>query len=299
METKTNTSGGNTNKILIVLLIASLGLNAWLYTSKSSMQESFRQEKENLVTANLDIEKELNDTYTELNQYKGINSRLDSLLAEANGKVDEQKARIQSLLKKEGNTAKRNKELLSQLEELKKLRDEYLERIDALLVENELLKKQKDSLNNTVSELTKNLESTVSTASVLRSEYLKVAAYKKRSNDKYSTTAMSKRTNKLESCFTVLENKIAKRGEKVVYMRVIEPGGKVLGNRAEGSSSFKKADSSEELLFTVSKPIDYTGDKQEVCVNWEEQDRVFVSGTYVIEIYIDGNLSASSSIVLR
>jgi chromosome segregation ATPase len=114
------------------------------------MQESFRQEKENLVTANLDIEKELNDTYTELNQYKGINSRLDSLLAEANGKVDEQKARIQSLLKKkEGNTAKRNKELLSQLEELKKLRDEYLERIDALLVENEMLKKQKDSLNNT------------------------------------------------------------------------------------------------------------------------------------------------------
>ena len=110
---------------------------------------------------------------------------------------------------------------------------------------------------------------------------------------------MSKRTNKLESCFTVLENKIAKRGEKVVYMRVIEPGGKVLGNRAEGSSSFKKADSSEELLFTVSKPIDYTGDKQDVCVNWEEQDRVFVSGTYVIEIYIDGNLSASSSIVLR
>lgn len=299
METKSNTSGGNTNKILIVLLIASLGLNAWLYTSKSSMQESFRQEKENLVTANLDIEKELNDTYTELNQYKGINSRLDSLLAEANGKVDEQKARIQSLLKKEGNTAKRNKELLSQLEELKKLRDEYLERIDALLVENELLKKQKDSLNNTVSELTKNLESTVTTASVLRSEYLKVAAYKKRNNDKYSTTAMSKRTNKLESCFTVLENKIAKRGEKIVYMRVIEPGGKVLGNRAEGSSSFKKADSSEELLFTVSKPIDYTGDKQDVCVNWEEQDRVFVSGTYVIEIYIDGNLSASSSLVLR
>lgn len=299
METKANTSGGNTNKILIALLIASLGLNAWLYTSKSSMQESFRQEKENLVTANLDIEKELNDTYTELNQYKGINSRLDSLLAEANGKVDEQKARIQSLMKKEGNTAARNKELLSQLEELKKLRDEYLERIDALLVENELLKKQKDSLNNTVTELTKNLESTVSTASVLRSEYLKVAAYKKRNNDKYSTTAMSKRTNKLESCFTVLENKIAKRGEKIVYMRVIEPGGKVLGNRAEGSSSFKKADSSEELLFTVSKPIDYTGDKQEICVNWEEQDRVFVSGSYVIEIYIDGHLSGSSTLVLR
>ncbi|MBL7924295.1 MAG: hypothetical protein JNL88_08855, partial [Bacteroidia bacterium] len=154
----TPTSGGsNTNKVLLVLLLASLGLNAWLFTSKSSMQEDHRQEKENLVTANLDIEKELNDTYAELNQYKGINSRLDSLLQEANGKVDEQKARIEDLRKKEGNSSRLNKQLQQELAELKKLRDEYLERIDALLVENEQLKKEKNELSSTVETLTKNL----------------------------------------------------------------------------------------------------------------------------------------------
>ncbi|MBK7682522.1 MAG: hypothetical protein IPJ26_08680 [Bacteroidetes bacterium] len=291
--------GNNTNKLLIILLIASLGLNAWLYSSKTDMAESHRVEKERLITANLDIEKELNDTYTELNQYKGINSHLDSLLLEANSKVDEQKAKIAKLMKSEKNSSKLNKQLQVEMQELKKMRDEYLERIDALLVENETLKKEKNELTSTVEELTKNLENTVSTASVLKSEYLTVTSYKKRNNDKFTTTAMAKRTNKIESCFTVLENKIARNGEKTVYMRIIEPGGKIVGNRTEGSNSFKKADTNEDLLFTTSKTIEYKNEKESICIDWTEEDRVFTSGTYMIEIYIDGYLSAVNSLTLR
>ena len=299
MENNSKKSGNNSGKILIILLLASVGLNIWLYTSKSKLQEEYRIEKENLVTANLDIEKELNDTYSELNQYKGINNQLDSLLKEANGKVDEQKSRIQALMRKEGNTAKLNKQLMAELAELRKMKDEYLERIDSLLVENEKLKKEKTDLSSTVENLTKSLENTVNTASVLRAEYLKVNAYKKRSNDKYSTTAMARRTNKIEACFTVLENKIAKSGEKMIYLRLIEPGGKILGNRSEGSSSFKKAGSSEELLYTVSKAIDYKNANEDICVAWEETDRVFSTGTYMLEIYIDGNLAGVTSLNLR
>jgi hypothetical protein len=74
----------NNSKILLVLLIASLGLNAYLFTSKSNLQESSKNEKDSLITARIDVEKELNETYTELNQYKGENARMDSLLAVAN-----------------------------------------------------------------------------------------------------------------------------------------------------------------------------------------------------------------------
>lgn len=291
--------GNNTNKVLIALLIVSLILNGWLFMSKSSMQDDHRVEKENLITANLDIEKELNDTYSELNQYKGINAGLDSLLQEANGKVDAQKSRIQELMRKESNSNKLNKQLQTELNELKKLRDDYLERIDALLVENEKLKREKNELNSTVDSLSKNLESTVNTASVLRSEYLKVSAYKRRNNDKYSSTVMSKRTNKIETCFSLLENKIAKAGEKTIYLRLIEPGGKVLGNRTEGSSSFRRTGSDEDLLYTITKTIDYKNEKQDICLEWEENDRIFTAGTYMVEIYVDGTFSGVSSIVLR
>ena len=288
-----------TSKLLIVLLIASLGLNAYLFTSKNTMQDDYKVEKDSLITARVDVEKELTDTYTELNQYKGINSRLDSLLSEANGKVDEQKAKIDALIKREGNSKKLNKELQAELAELKKLRDQYLEKIDALLVENEQLKKDKNELTTTVESLTKNLESTVTTASLLRAEYLKINSFKKRNNDKYTSTVMAKRTNKIDACFTILENKIAKSGSKTVYLRILEPGGKVIGNRSEGSSSFKLTGTNEDVLYTMSKTVDYTNDKQDVCIIWEEADRTYAPGSYMVEVYIEGSLSGVSSLTLR
>jgi len=288
-----------TSKLLIILLIASLALNAYLFTSKNTMQDDYKVEKDSLITARVDVEKELTDTYTELNQYKGINSRLDSLLSEANGKVDEQKAKIDALIKKEGNSKKLNKELQAELAELKKLRDQYLEKIDALLVENEQLKKDKNELTSTVESLTKNLESTVTTASLLRAEYLKVDSFKKRNNDKYTSTVMAKRTNKIDACFTILENKIAKAGAKTVYLRILEPGGKVIGNRSDGSSSFKLAGTNEDILYTISKTVEYTNDKQDVCIIWEEADRTYEAGSYMVEVYIDGSLSGVSSLSLR
>jgi hypothetical protein len=299
MENTNTPQKNSTNRLLLILLLISVALNAYLFSSKTNLQETYKQEKDSLITARVDVEKELSDTYTELNQYKGINARLDSLLSEANGKVDEQKSKIEKLIRQEGNTKSLNTKLKAELEELKKLRDQYLEKIDALLVENEQLKKDKSDLTSTVESLSKNLESTLTTASVLKAEYIKAGAYKKRSNDKYASTAMAKRTNKIEACFTILENKLAKAGSKNVYLRIIEPGGKVLGNRAEGSSTFRQAGSNEELLFTVSKSIEYANDKQDLCLNWEEKDRIFSSGNYMIEIYVDGNLSGVSSITLR
>lgn len=299
MEPSNESKKGGSNKLLLILLIASLGLNAYLFSSRTNMQESFKQEKDSLITARVDVEKELSDTYAELNQYKGINARLDSLLSEANGKVDEQKARIDKLVRQESNEKSLNTKLKAELEELKKLRDQYLEKIDQLLVENAQLKKEKTDLSSTVETLTHNLESTVSTASVLKAEYVTVKSYKKRSNDKYAETAMAKRTNKLEACFTLLENKIAKPGTKSVYLRIIEPGGKVLGNKAEGSSTFRQNGTNEELLYTTTKSIEYTNQKQDLCLSWEESDRIFTSGTYMIEIYVDGNLSGVASTNLR
>lgn len=302
MENKSNPGAekkGSNNKIWIILLALSGIFNIYQWQNKNAVVESYEVKTDSLITAKVDIEKELGETYQELNQYKGINERLDSLLAEANANIDQQKERIEKLLKNEKNSAALNKKLKAELEELKKLRDEYLEKIDKLLVENEQLKKDKEELTSTVENLSKNLESTVNQASVLKSEYLKVKAYKKRGSTKYTETAMAKRTNKMEVCFSVLDNKIAKAGEREVYLRIVEPGGKTMGARSEGSNSFKMANSGEEVQFTSSVKMNYDNSRQDLCLKWEEQERVFAPGTYVIEIYIDGNLSAASSHVLK
>jgi len=302
MENKTNPSTekkSGKNLIWIILFALSAIFNIYQWQNKNTVIETYEFKTDSLMTAKMDVDKELGETYQELNQYKGINERLDSLLAEANTNIEQQKARIQKLLKNEKNSAALNKQLKAELEEVKKLRDEYLEKIDKLLVENEQLKKDKEQLSSTVETLSKNLESTVNQASVLKSEYLKVKTFKKKGSDKYTETAMAKRTNKMEVCFSVLENKIAKAGEREIYLRIVEPGGKTMGARSGGSSTFKMANSGEEVQYTSNLKFNYDNSKQDLCLNWEEQERIFAPGTYVIELYIDGNLSGATSYVLK
>ena len=292
-----NQSKGN-NRIWIVLFAASALFNVYQWRNHTSTTEVFEVTKDSLITARVDVEKELGATIEELNKYKGINDNLDSLLTEANSKIDEQKVRIQKLLKSEGNSTALNKKLMAELESLKKLRDEYLDKIDALMVENQKLKDDNTQLSGTVETLSKNLEATVNTASVLKSEYFKVSTFKKKGNGKFVSTALSKRTNKMDVCFSVLENKIAKKKKKNVYLRIIEPGGKVMGNRSTGSESFKMA-SGEEVMCTVVSSLRYENATVDNCLSYEENDRIFTPGTYLIEVYIDGNLSGATSYVLR
>ena len=297
METQ-NSSGGK-GRIAWILLLLSLIGNIILWRTNVSNKESYETKTDSLISARVDVEKELSSTKEELNKYQGINARLDSLLLEANNKIDEQKDKIDRISRSEKNAVKLNKKLLAELEEVKKMRDSYLDKIDQLLIENENLKKEKEELTSTVETISKNLENTVSQASILKSEYVKIKSYKKRSNGKFSETAMAKRTNKMEVCFMLLENRIAKAGEKTVYLRIVEPGGKTMGSHAEGSSTFKMANNNDEVMFSNSKKIEYAGEKQDVCIDWTEQQRIFTSGTYVIEIYVDGNLSTAASYVLK
>jgi hypothetical protein len=167
------------------------------------------------------------------------------------------------------------------------------------LIANKQLQTEKEQLTGNVQNLTKNLETTVSTASVLKAEYLTTKSYKRKGNGKYVESALAKRTHKMEVCFDVMDNKIAKAGDKNVYLKITEPGGKPIGNKSTGSASFKTADG-EEVMYAASTTINYTGAKQNVCLSYEEkEDKMFPPGTYLIEVYVDGNLSGASSYTLK
>ncbi len=301
MENKniTNEKKSGNNKLWLILFLIAVILNIYQWMDKSSTVERYEVRTDSLTTITVNLDKELDETYAELNQYKGTSERLDSLLQEANEQIDQQKARIEKLMRNEKNLSVRNKKLAAELEELQRLKNEYLEKIDQLLIENQNLKRANEELTQKNAEVSQNLESTVNQASVLRSEYLISKAYKKRSNSKYVETALAKRTNKLEVCFALLDNAIAKAGEKRVYLRIVEPGGKTLGNTAEGSATFTVPASGEVVQYTSMETITYTNSRQDLCLNWADNERNYPAGTYVIEIYVDGTLSASSTHTLK
>jgi hypothetical protein len=287
------------NLLLIILLLLSVGINIYQYSAKNTLVSESKNERDSLITARVDIEKELNETYSELNQYKGENARMDSLLSIANTDLQSYENKIASLLKSESNKDQLNKKLLEELRELKKLRDQYLEKIDNLLAENIQLKKDNSDLNTKVAQISKDLQNTVNTASVLRVEYLNISSLKKKYNEKYAPTLLAKRTDKFDICFTILENKIAKSGTRTVYLRLISPNGKVIGDRAQGSGSFNDVKSNSQMQFTLSKSLDYTNANANICMNWESTGEKYDVGIYTAEIYIDGVFSSSKTLELR
>src|SRR5947207_1735970 len=275
METSTEEPKKSSNTLIIILLALSVILNIYQWRTHSTTITNFEQKVDTLVVERVNVEKEMADTKSELEKYRGISSNLDSLLNEANRKIDEQEKKYKSLSAQEKNVVTLNGKLKEQLADLQTLRDDYLGRIDSLLTINKQLKAEKEELSTNLKTVSKNLETTMSTASMLKAEYMKVTSMKRKGNGKFVETNIAKRTHKLQACFDILENSIAKAGQRTVYLKITEPGGKVIGNRSEGSNMVKLPNG-EEMLYTTSTTIDYANTKQNVCLGYEEQkDKMF------------------------
>jgi predicted nucleic acid-binding Zn-ribbon protein len=297
------TTEPNKNKstltILLLLLIASIGVNIYQYKSHSSAVVSHINMVDSLKNDQANVERELTSVSMELEKYRGIAGNLDTLLNDANGKLAAQEAKIRKLLSSEKNSQKLSAELKVQLAELYKLRDEYLEKIDVLLAENQALKNENADLNESVNDLNEQknlLESKVLTASQLKVEYVKMASFKKKGSGRFTESVLAKLTNKIESCFTIMDNKISTSGDKMAFLVIVAPNGKPLLGFTK--AEFKNAQG-ETVFATASQKVNYTGEKQNLCLAYENDERILESGTYTIEIYMEGSLVHQSAYILR
>lgn len=298
MSTDKNSS--NSGRILLILLLlGSIAFNVYQWNNHTETVVTYTNEVDSLINVRVAVERELASTEMELEKYRGIAGNLDSLLNDANQTISNQEKRIHDLLKSEKDTRKLSKKLKKELEELKKLRDEYLEKIDALMAENKELKARNDSLTQQVGDLSiqKNeLQQKVNTASQLKIEYVKVTSYKKKSSGKLVESALAKKTNKIDVCFTLMDNKIATAGDHMVYLQIVAPNGKPLMGYTKAEMTPNEG---EKIDMTSSQKIAYTGDKQSLCLAYESDERILESGTYSIHLYIDGNEVYNSNYVLR
>ena len=296
-----NQSKPNKNLIIllsILLLLLVIG-NIYQWQNHTTTVVNYDSRIDSMIVVRVEVEKELASTEMELEKYRGISADLDSLLNDANSTIKDQERKIQEIVLKEKDLDKQSKKLKAELAVLKKMRDDYLEKIDQLVTENKELKAKNDSLNrqvNVLADVNKSLESKVKTAAQLKVEYVKVKSYKKKSSGKLVESSLAKKTNKIEVCFTVLDNKFAGTGDKIVYLVITEPTGKVLAGQSR--TSFIASDKSE-ISATASYQINYTGKKEDACVSFETQDRILTPGNYNFDIYLDGELVSSTQYMLE
>jgi hypothetical protein len=299
MTNSTESKQKRVTLLLIILLALSIIGNLMQMRKQGQTIETHEIKIDSMVEVRVELEKELSSIEMELEKYRGISSNLDSMLNDANEQLAKQEQKIRKLIANEKDAKKLNSKLKTELAELKRNRDEYLEKIDQLITENNLLKSQNESLNASVNTLTdekRNLQQKVNTASTLQAEYLQIGAFKKKGSGKYIETSIAKRTNKIDICFTVLENKIAKPGDRTAYAVVTEPSGKILA--AYTKTEFTTADG-QTIAATASQVFSYKNEKANMCLNFENEARILSPGTYNVEIYLDGIIVANSAFALK
>jgi cell division protein FtsL len=284
------------NLPLLILLLISLGANVFQYLRTRDIileKTEVIYQLDTLAQQKQELDLQFNLAMEELEAYQGKSAELDSLLAEAYGELARQKSQIARLIDE-----RQDAEVLRQrYEDLRRIKDEYLERIVALEEENRRLKYEVNELSVALDQRTseaRNLQGKVEVASKLIVSTLSVTPMHLNKNKSRPSEQKARRTNALDIQFTIEENRVAPRGEIIAYLRIFNPQGYVVAD--VGQIRKFSARNGDELPYSKAITIDFDGSRTSRQINWEQE--VFSPGEYKVEVYLDGELVSSQKTTL-
>jgi len=294
------------NRILIILLLLLLvgnGVFAWLWLQERGRANTVVVEKQEVVVERDNVKKDLLELQQE---YSTLQTNDVSVQKE----LEEKRAQIADLLEqaeKHKDDAYIISKLRKETETLRKIMKHFVVEIDSLNTLNKTIIAEKDKVSADLSsekdksaKLSKDkdaLQSTVNLGSVLKAENPVVTAVKFKSGGKKEVeVTKASHTERIKVAFVLGENKIAKKGVKPVYVRIVTPDGKELT---------KSMDDMNMVKFNGSKG--YYAAKQDVSYNNEDvaveilcaNPSAFVPGKYLVDIIADDVVIGESSITLK
>jgi len=135
----------------------------------------------------------------------------------------------------------------------------------------------------------KDMKEVIAQASALRTENFVVYPVNKR--DKETNW---KKCYNLKAEFVITKNVTAKRGDRVIYLRLKRPDDKVI---AFSEKSFFKYQN-VSLTYSAKREINYEGDRLEMAIYWPN-DGSLIKGKYVAELFSDNELIGSTEFTLN
>jgi Holliday junction resolvase len=297
MENPKSTSGLKAVIVVLVLLLAASLAYIFKMTSDVSTIETelttAKTEKNNV----LDSLAVLKSTYDIAIEEKTALS--DDLIAEREKVIH----LIADLEKSKGDAAS-----------MEKYRDQYMKlqsNMKKLIAENRALKRANNKLTverdstivvlgeqrkaaDTLTSRNVTLVKTVEKASKLVVINLSTQAIKQKSSGKQIETERASRTDKLKVCFTIVENAVAKSGEKTYYIQIIDSKNNVLGDKR--TENFN----GDLLTYSFLTTVAYDNKSLDVCEFLENQENNdFEKGTYFVNVFDRGELVSKTSFKLK
>jgi hypothetical protein len=264
-----------------------------------------------LTTETKDLEKVVATTKTEKDEVvaklEELKATYDDAIAENTTISDEliqEREKVVKLLK-QVESAKGNSAVLAkykqQYEGLQTKMRSLMKEVEVLKTENKTLTTNLDSTkvvleeskNYTKTLATQNeeLAKTVDRASKLSVLNLKASAYKLKGSGKQVETDKASRADILKISFTIAENAVAKSGDKVYYVQVIDSKNNVLGERANANFGDKS------LTYSFTSTVKYENKTVEVSQDLAGKD--FEKGTFFVNVFDKGELISKTSFQLK
>ncbi|WP_394759215.1 hypothetical protein [Flavobacterium sp.] len=237
-------------------------------TYTNDLKEIFnRYDSEVLKNQQLVASKELTSESEKIideDNFKKVKTEVSSIQTNSNIYV----SKIDSLKDVLKNQSDENKNLTNQ--------------VNVLITKNKELQKQ-NSYNEDILVASKNL-----TATNVYANGIKIL-----SNNIIETKRFSN-TEQIKVCFTLLENKAALKGNKDLYIQIVNPNNKVVNKSGE---SFKSGD--RLLNFSAKTNIFYDNEELDVCVFVDPNKTDMSKGDYEINIFSGINLIGNTVFSLK
>lgn len=298
-KTTEEKKGGNSKRnlilLLLLLLMGSLGYNYYSQKSNNATEKVLAEEKDLLNKELAALRKSFDE---EILVNKNVSEEL---------KIERDKVlKLMDELKKSGVEIQTLRIYRKQAQELKINMSQLISENKMLKTLNSGMKKRVDStfaeLNKTeikskaLAEKVKTLSQSIERGSVVKPFNLTLIAINKRVSSKTkreATTNRANKTNELKVCFSLPENKIAKKSSMDFYIQIMNSKNQVMGKTE--SITFE----GKELVYTFAKPIKYENENLDVCDYLDVSLMPFEKGKYTVQLFNKGEFISKADLILN
>ena len=282
-------------KIIIVslsVLAAALAIGmtiVWISLKKSEQQKVEIQE---LIA--LEQEEMLNDLQNAQIEYEELKTKIlsnDSLLI----KLEQEQLRTQQLYEElqsvKATNAAEIKRLKKELKTLRGVLESYVVQIDSLFRENAELKventkliagkKKAEQERNDLAKEKQALTEKVDIAAQLDATNIGIKML--RSNGK--ETKNVKKAKQISVSCTISRNVTAKTGDKVAYVRIMQPDGEPLTKSYSNTFKYENRD----MSYSMYREFEFDGEEVPLTFYWDIEETL-QQGSYRAYIFVDGNM---------
>lgn len=151
------------------------------------------------------------------------------------------------------------------------------------------LESEKQQLADSVTNYTvqnKELSEKVNIASALRAENITIRALSSKGKERDGEKFKAKRIDKLKVSFRLGDNAVARKNEKEIYLRILNPDGAVLSDMATGSGAFTVG--GKEMIYSSKQTVEFTNTQQTVDIIYGRGGIPMKDGKYVVEVLCEG-----------